>query len=229
MSWVIRSPSCSALRMSRARPAAPRATSRASPAGARAERSCSAPPREEVEEDAVARDEREAPPRGKLAIARATSAHRARAGAAPSHSGGGSRRAGGRRRPASSAGISAIRAGSSPSRVFVPGADRHRALGVVAQREAGDAEEGRLLLDPAGVGEHGARVGLEREEVEVADRVDQAHALGSRVQRRRASCGSAGGRGRRPASRAPTSARRSIASASSGPSTSAGRCRVTSR
>ena len=32
---------------------------------------------------------------------------------------------------------------------------------------------GRLLLDPAGVGEHRRGVGLEREEVEVADRIDQ--------------------------------------------------------
>ena len=53
------------------------------------------------------------------------------------------------------------------------GADRHRALGVVAQGEAGDAEVGRLLLDPAGVGEDGAGVGEQREEVEVAERLGE--------------------------------------------------------
>ena len=56
------------------------------------------------------------------------------------------------------------------------GADRHRPLGVVAQGEAGDAEEGRLLLDPPGVGEDGAGVGGQREEVEVAERLGEQQA-----------------------------------------------------
>ena len=56
------------------------------------------------------------------------------------------------------------------------GADRHRALGVVAQGEAGDAEVGRLLLDAAGVGEDGAGVGEQREEVDVAERLGEQQA-----------------------------------------------------
>ena len=74
-------------------------------------------------------------------------------------------------REARAAGIPAIAAGSRPSRVLVPARDRHRALGVVAQGEAGDAEVGGLLLDAAGVGEHRAGVGEQREEVEVAERL----------------------------------------------------------
>ena len=53
----------------------------------------------------------------------------------------------------------------------------HRPLGVVAQGEAGDAQERGLLLDPAGVGQDGGGVGLQREEVEIADRVHQAQPL----------------------------------------------------
>ena len=59
-----------------------------------------------------------------------------------------------------------------------------RALGVGAQGEAGDAEVGRLLLDPAGVGEDGAGVGEQGEEVEVAERVDQEQARGCSASRR---------------------------------------------
>ena len=107
------------------------------------------------------------------------------------------------------------------------GGDRDRALGVVAQGEAGDAEVGRLLLDAAGVGEDGAGVGEQGEEVEVAERLaeQQARVLGRRSPP--SSPGCAGGPGRRPASRGASAASCSTVSASSGPSTRAGRCRVT--
>ena len=110
-----------------------------------------------------------------------------------------------------------------------PGSDRDRALGVVAQREAGDAEVGRLLLDPARVGEHGRRVGDRARGTRGSRAGRSGAAPGARRRARRASSGSAGGPGRRPASRRATAASAAIASPSSGPSTSAGRCSVTSR
>ena len=64
------------------------------------------------------------------------------------------------------------------------GADRHRPLGVGAQGEAGDAEVGRLLLDAAGVGQHGAGVRSQREEVEVAERLAQVQPGGVAVDLR---------------------------------------------
>ena len=68
-------------------------------------------------------------------------------------------------------GISTIRSGRRPSSVLVPVVDRDRPLGVVAQREARRAEDRRLLLDPAGVGEHrGARCAGARG-VEVVERL----------------------------------------------------------
>ena len=102
-----------------------------------------------------------------------------RSAACPSHSGGGSRTPAGAPRAAPGSRRSAPGRGRAACWCR---RDRHRPLGVVAQREAGHAEVGRLLLDPAGVGEHGAGVGLEREEVEVADRVDQLHARRHRSQ-----------------------------------------------
>ena len=108
--------------------------------------------------------------------------------------------------------------------------DRDRPLGVVAQREAGDAEVGRLLLDAAGVGQDRAGLRLQREEVEIADRVDQMQRRQvDRRRRRRAPRGSADGTGKRTGIDRETAASASIAERSSGPSTSAGRCSVTSR
>ena len=65
-----------------------------------------------------------------------------------------------RGRAAGDARRSARADGSSPSRTFVPWRDRDRPLGVRAQRVAGDAERGRLLLHAAGVGDDRARAGL---------------------------------------------------------------------
>jgi hypothetical protein len=62
--------------------------------------------------------------------------------------------------------------------------DRHRPLGVLAQREARHAEDRRLLLDPARVGEHDARVRDELQEIEVAERIDETQ-LGLRRDARR--------------------------------------------
>ena len=55
--------------------------------------------------------------------------------------------------------------------------DRDRPLGVLAQREAGNAERGRLLLQAAGVGEDQARVRRQREKVDVAERLGQDDAV----------------------------------------------------
>ena len=52
--------------------------------------------------------------------------------------------------------------------------DGHRPLGVVAQREARDAERRRLLLDAAGVGDDGRSAGLEGEELAVGERSARA-------------------------------------------------------
>ena len=56
--------------------------------------------------------------------------------------------------------------------------DRHRALGVAAQREARDAQHRGLLLHAAGVRHDRRGADLEAEEVEVARRVQAAHARG---------------------------------------------------
>ena len=76
----------------------------------------------------------------------------------------------------SSCGISAIRSGFAPRTVFVPSSSVTRPLGRVPEREAADAECGRLLLDAAGVGQDEGGVGLEAEEVEVAQRLGREHA-----------------------------------------------------
>ena len=57
----------------------------------------------------------------------------------------------------SSCGISRDPRRLGAEQVFVPELDRHGPLGRVAEREAGDAECRRLLLDPARVGEDDAR------------------------------------------------------------------------
>ena len=153
MSWVIRSPSCSASRISRASPSVsgqllehlleqPGGPERVLPGLV-----------EEVEEDPVLGDERGQRHGARSYQSSRTSATRSAARAVPSPEVAVAR---GRRRPRAAPGSRRSGPGSSPSRVLVPGAHRDRALGVVAQREAGDAEVGRLLLDPAGVGQHGA-------------------------------------------------------------------------
>ena len=55
-----------------------------------------------------------------------------------------------------------------------PETGRHRPLGGRSQREARHTEECRLLLDAAGVGENGRRIGLQREELEIADGREKA-------------------------------------------------------
>ena len=50
-----------------------------------------------------------------------------------------------------------------------PLGDRDRALGVLAQRQARNAEVRALLLDPAGIGDHGARAANEVHELDVAE------------------------------------------------------------
>ena len=57
---------------------------------------------------------------------------------------------------------------TSPDERIGPDLDRDGALGVLAQGDAGDAEDAGLLLDTAGVAEDEARVGHEAHEVEVA-------------------------------------------------------------
>lgn len=54
--------------------------------------------------------------------------------------------------------------------------DGHGPLGVGTQREAGDAEDRRLLLDTAGVGDDRGGTADEAHELDVAERVDDAHA-----------------------------------------------------
>ena len=104
-----------------------------------------------------------------------------RSAAWPSQSGGGS--GGRRRRSAQCRRDRGDRRRVEAEQGVGAGADGHRALGVVAQGEAGDAEVGRLLLDAAGVGEDGAGVGHQREEVEVAERLGQQQARGARLER----------------------------------------------
>src|SRR5215207_5713008 len=82
--------------------------------------------------------------------------------------------------------------GREPEQRVGAGPDRYRPLGVVAEREARDPEVGGFLLDPAGVGEYCPGVGLEREEVQVSGGVRERqprrrplaeHLSGPRVDR----------------------------------------------
>ena len=83
---------------------------------------------------------------------------------------------------------------------------RDRPLGVVAQREARDAEKRRLLLDAARVGEHAGGAFDQAEELEVAERLESAGTPVRRPVAVRAHPprGCAGGPGTRPASSAAT-------------------------
>ena len=173
ISWVILSPSCSASRISRARPFSSGHCSSIS-FSSRAARRVFCP--------ALLKRSKKTRSRGTSEEGhgrQATSLRRRRRSAPP------------RGRPTAAGGCAGSRRAAleQPGDLADPGRveaeqgvrarpDRHRPLGVVAQGEAGDAEVGRLLLDPAGVGQHGAGVGLQREEVEVADRVDEVHARG---------------------------------------------------
>ena len=133
---------------------------------------------------------------------------RSRSAAMPVPASGAGRR-GGRGLASAAGGCRRCGPDRGPSSVLVPGPDRDRPLGVVAQREARDAEVGRLLLDAARVGEHRGGVGLERQEVEVAERVEHVDRCADRRGRAPpSSCASAGGRGRRPGARAATVAER---------------------
>ena len=49
--------------------------------------------------------------------------------------------------------------------------------------QAWDTENGRLLLDPAGVGHDDRGAADERDEVEIAERLDDLHAAGFRYDR----------------------------------------------
>ena len=113
-------------------------------------------------------------------------------------------------RSASSAGISAIRRGLGAEQRVRAELDRHRPLGRVAQREARHAERRRLLLHAARVGEHEARLRLEPEEVEVAERRRRCRRRRPRAARveplARAARACAGAPGRRPASSRASSA-----------------------
>ena len=106
---------------------------------------------------------------------------------------------------------------------------RDRPLGVLPQRQARHAERGRLLLHAAGVGEHDRRGRLQCQEVEVAERLDDADAVGQRqLEPAQPSRPCAGARGTRPAAapRHAPSAPTSLPSWWSS-STFDGRCSVT--
>src|SRR5215207_2292406 len=60
--------------------------------------------------------------------------------------------------------------------------DRHGALRVLPERQARDAERRRLLLYAARVRQHEARAAVEPQEVEVAQRLDEAHARRARLR-----------------------------------------------
>ena len=97
-----------------------------------------------------------------------------------------------------------MRSGRCPTRRFVPTLHRDRPLGVLAQRQARHAEDRRLLLDAARVGQHDARVRHQLQEVEVAERLDEpqprhAPRRAPRGRGPRASGACAGAPGRRPA------------------------------
>ena len=66
---------------------------------------------------------------------------------------------------------------------LVPWRDRDRPLGVGPDGQAGHAQDRRLLLDAAGVRDHDRRPADEREEVDVAQRVDDPQALARRAGR----------------------------------------------
>ena len=180
---------------------------------------------EEVEEDPVARNEAGA------ARAEATNGKDIGdpLGRPPSHRSGRARVAvpGLAPWPARSrSGIPLIRAGSRPSRVLVPA--RTVTGRSVLSRSVKHGMPRYVVSSwiPPGVGEDGPRVGLERKEVEIADRVGQGDpgvVAPSSILRVR------GWTGKRTGSSCPTAESRSIVGPSSGPSTSAGLCSVTSR
>ncbi len=211
MSWVIRSPSCSALRISRFRPSAPSGQvliiSWSRPAA-----------RTALRPDSERRSKKTRSLGAKLRLTTDRNIAASRAQSRPRT--GGNAANGGliRRRAAVALGDDAGEALGSvaiperrrlrrrrrrlgdelrhvddplrlePEQVVGAVLDRDRPLGVRAEREAGNAQVGRLLLDPAGVREDGTGVRFQREEVEVADRVDQPQARrqagGSLAERR---------------------------------------------
>jgi hypothetical protein len=89
-------------------------------------------------------------------------------GGCPFHFGGCSRSR--PRTSAMSCGDDAIRSGQSEEGVR-PELARDWTFRVVAEREAGNAEKRRLLLNPAGVRQHPCRVSHESQELDVADRL----------------------------------------------------------
>ena len=173
ISWVILSPSCSASRISRARPpvVGPALEHLLRAAARRA--AVFWPARLKRSKKTRSRGNERGQLHGRESTGRRGRRRRARP-PCPSHFSGGCGRSRGRRGEQRRDLGDPL--GRQAEQRVGAGADRDRALGVVAQGEAGDAEVGRLLLDPAGVGQHRGRVGLEREEVEVADRVDQRDA-----------------------------------------------------
>ena len=86
----------------------------------------------------------------------------------PSQSGGPS--AGPASSPRSAASTRGPNASGSTSRL-VPWRDGHRPLGVRPQRQARDAQHGRLFLDAAAVGDHERRAAHQRQELQVTQRV----------------------------------------------------------
>ena len=110
-----------------------------------------------------------------------------------------------------------------------------RPLGIVPQRDAGDAKNGRLLLQSAAVGEHHARMHVEMQKVDIAERLahpDAAHGLALLNIGRKPNCLSHlprarmnGKDDRQIASRSPASAERMPAKIF-GSSTFEGRCSV---
>ena len=80
---------------------------------------------------------------------------------------------------------SAMSGGSAPEQDVGPARRGHRALREGAEGEAGDAERGRLLLHLAGVGDDRAGAALQREDVEVAERLDAAARRRPRARSRR--------------------------------------------
>ena len=112
--------------------------------------------------------------------------------------------------------------------------DRDRPLGVLAQREAGDAEIRGLFLNTAGIRDHGCGVAHEIHELHVSERLDGLDVLhgvrsAPRVRTPEASCVSVDAR-RTPSGRNSETlrrARRPAQSAISRESTLDGRCSVT--
>ena len=60
---------------------------------------------------------------------------------------------------------------------------RNRPFRVLSERQAGNAEHGRFLLDAARVGQHQARIVEERQEVEIAKRLDDRRARAERIEK----------------------------------------------